>query len=232
MKPAVILAAWRAPRWILDAVASLAVQTRPADLVIGVDGCVETAEVLRAARVPFFWSATNVGPYLVRNTLIARYPEASHYVIFDADDVADPKYVEVLTDAAGPDGLAGCGQRYWDDARGPIPADHRRALPATRFIRARPTVSAGAWRRLGGFQPWRINGDSDLWRRATAMGLPTSVLPTAHVTARRHPASQMAAPATALRSPQRRALYAQTRAAIARGELVVTPQTVPMMEVD
>jgi GT2 family glycosyltransferase len=227
-RPAVLMSAWRAERWILAAVASVRRQAVPVDLRVGVDGCERTAEALRAAGEPFYWSPENVGPYLVRNSLAAVAP-ASHFLIFDADDVMDPDYVQRLTEVAGDDGLAGCGRRLWRDEDGPIPADPS-GLRTAPFDTGRPTISAAAWKRLGGFGDYRVSGDTDLWWRARDMGLPLRVLKSAHLTARLHPGSQMADPETCLTSPLRSAAFAEIFEGLVAGRLVVEPATVPLEE--
>jgi hypothetical protein len=227
------MAARRAERWIIDAVRSVLDQRFGGEIVlmVGVDDCPRTSAALTARGVRHFRSAEHRGPYVVRNSLIiACPPRVSHYVVFDADDVMDLDYVERLTEAAGEDGLSGCARRIWRDEDGPIPADAA-GLRTAPFDTGRPTISASAWARLGGFASYLVSADTDLWWRARDMGLPLRTLEAAHFTARLHPGSQMAAPETCLTSPLRAGIFARIYEGLRAGRLTVeAPETVALEE--
>jgi glycosyltransferase involved in cell wall biosynthesis len=89
MKCAIIIAAYNADKYILDCYESvknqIPIPEYEIDIRVGVDGCQKTADVLRRAGIPFYYSDKNVGAYIMRNSLIYHAP-ADIYSIFDADD--------------------------------------------------------------------------------------------------------------------------------------------------
>ena len=93
---AIIIAAYNADKYILECYNSVKNQIPlegwEYEIRIGCDGCPKTADVLRRAGIPFYWSDKNVGAYIMRNSLIA-LGSADYYSYFDADDVMMPEYV-------------------------------------------------------------------------------------------------------------------------------------------
>ena len=96
MKCAIIIAAYNAEKYILDCYNSvknqIPLESWQYEIRVGVDGCQKTADVLRRAGIPYFWSEKNVGAYIMRNSLAA-VGQADMYSIFDADDVMFPAYL-------------------------------------------------------------------------------------------------------------------------------------------
>lgn len=163
---AVIVAAYRATRWISEALESIREQ-QPRDgwtytLRIGVDGCEETSALLSSGGQPHWYSPRNVGPYVVRNSLIALEP-ADAYAVFDADDVMRPDYLSTLLHFMG-DGIAGAARQNIDH-EGTV-TSHRRAYQSGVAM-----FSRTAWERLGGYRAWHIAADHDLILRAKASGI-------------------------------------------------------------
>lgn len=93
---AIIIAAYNADKYILECYNSvknqIPLEGYSVEVRIGVDGCQKTADVLRRAGIPFYWSEKNVGAYIMRNSLIYLKP-ADVYSYFDADDVMHPAYL-------------------------------------------------------------------------------------------------------------------------------------------
>ena len=89
MKCAIIIAAYNCDKYILECYESvknqIPIPEYEIDIRVGVDGCQKTADVLRRAGIPFYYSDKNVGAYIMRNSLIYLKP-ADVYSYFDADD--------------------------------------------------------------------------------------------------------------------------------------------------
>lgn len=229
---AVIIAAWHASRWIRQCLASVQAQRYApgVDIRIGVDACEATAQTLRAAGVPYFWSPRRVGPYLLRNSLIAGCgPDVTHYQVYDADDVMRQGFLARMVAAAGEHGVAGCAAWNWSGV-GPVPSRVRH-LRVTPFYGCAMTISRGAWAQLGGFRSWRVAADSDVLLRAAALGVRVSVIDEPLHVRRRHPTSQTRCESTGGGSALRRELWAAAQAQVSAGDLVVVPETVALRAV-
>jgi glycosyltransferase involved in cell wall biosynthesis len=180
---AVIIAAYQAAPFIGECIASWRVATLPhrvrIDIRIGVDGCEETARALDALGVSYGWSPVNVGPYVIRNTLIESAP-ADAFAIFDADDRVLPRYLRDLVPILGK-GIA-AGGRYTIDEAGDRIDRHVKA-----HVNGVSMISETAWRRVGPFLPWRIAADAEWHRRAKRLGVRKRTVRSAVYERRRWP---------------------------------------------
>lgn len=66
------------------------------EVLIGVDGCQKTYECVKHLRNVFYFSK-NVGPYVIRNTLVD-FAKNENILFFDADDVMDIEAIKNITD--------------------------------------------------------------------------------------------------------------------------------------
>jgi hypothetical protein len=194
------MAAWKATRWILEALESIDKQEpRPTwtySLRIGVDACPETSRLLLRAGRPHWYAQENVGPYVMRNSLIQLAPAAA-YAVFDADDLMRKEYLQTLLAGVGVNGIAGGGRTQIDENR--------------RIIRRRAgykggvsIISHGAWEKLGGYRAWPVAADHDLILRARALKVPVRPTNQALYLRRVHKASLTNDPRTGFKSELRR----------------------------
>lgn len=223
---AVIVAAWRAERWIGECLRAIEGQKElPGwrwQLRLAVDACEPTSHQLRKLKVTHWWTPVNVGPYVLRNTLIGLEP-ADAYAVFDADDIMEPRYLEQLVKLAWPNHIAGSARMTIND-RGKIRS--RRSL----YRHGVSVISHEAWMRVGGYRGWRIAADSDLTSRAQELGISVRSTSRSLYRRRKHAGSLTMAPATRFRSPAREATVEESRRLIAAGDLVVSPETTDIFE--
>lgn len=221
---AVVIAAWKAQRWIGECLKSVRGQRGMAswriEVRVAVDGCEATSAELRRLGVPHWWSATNVGPYILRNTLIERQP-ADCYAIFDADDIMRPTYLERTVRMARPHGIAGA-------ARSTINERGRIIARRSRYQHGVSVIMHEAWKRVGGYRSYRVAADADLVARALALGVRVRAIPHPLYLRRRHADGLTIAPETRLGSDFREAVKEDFARRIAARELVVVPETVPL----
>lgn len=224
---AVVMAAYRATPWILEALESIDAQQRHEgwaySLRIGVDGCEETSRHLLDAGRAHWFSTENVGPYLIRNSLIGLSP-ASAYAVFDADDVMCAEYLTTLLDAMGDGGVAGGARLQVDERRQRRVRKH----PAP-FRGGVAVISHDAWMKLGGYRPWRIAADHDLVVRAQALKIRVAKVAEPLYERRVHDGSLTRDPKTGFGSPLRKK-YKQMAYQLIKGggEKYVTPETVEL----
>src|SRR5690606_19610199 len=131
------------------------------DVRVGVDGCEETALALEALGRPYYWSAENVGAYVLRNSLVAAaYADA--YVMFDADDVMLPGFLPKMVRGLRCKPIVGPSRIEVDETLQP-------RLPGGRHTLYRHGVCGvrhDAWTTLEGFRAERFGADSDFIARA------------------------------------------------------------------
>jgi glycosyltransferase involved in cell wall biosynthesis len=224
---AVIVATWRNERWIMECVESIRAQKVSGwdvEVRIGVDGCQATSAVLSYNDVGHWYSPENVGPHVIRNSLITQAP-ADVYVIFDGDDVMTEGFLAALLPQVG-DGLAWPDRQHCDADMTPMEAG------PFSCVNGVAAYSREAMTRLGGFRPWRIAADHDAARRARVMGIPTKRATGAVLLRRRHPNALTEARDTSLTSQRRLERKRESRELVRRGELYVDPETVEMQWVE
>ena len=228
---AVIMAAWKADRYIREAIESIAAQRLPQgwrmELRIGVDACPLTQAFLRTHGVAHWWSEENVGSYVIRNSLI-ELGDADLYAVFDSDDRMRPGYLAKVIELAGEDAVAGVG-RISIHPNGARFTQGRQKPPMEYWRHGVPAFGPKVWRALGGFRPWRVAADSDFVARAVAMGIPTRSSREPLFERRRHPGQMTQDRSLGMHSTTRKLRIKETREAIKRGELVVPCVTTPLV---
>lgn len=222
---AVIISVYQAHApWLRECLASIRAQVPTPgwsyEVRIGVDGCAETSLILHLLGEDHWVSPVNVGPYVVRNSLIG-LQAADAYAIFDADDVMHPGYLLSTLGVAG-DGIAGAG-RFTMDAHGRV---NRTYL--CRYQNGVAVFSRRVWETLGGFRPWRVAADHDFIQRAKAAGIPVTKIEAPLYYRRMHAGSLTNSADTVLHGPLRAELKRQGDALIAAGNLFAHPCTTPL----
>lgn len=227
MTIAVIVAAYRARQeWLAACLASIQASAAGCpdvdlDIRIGVDGCAETAAALDAMGLAYHWSAENVGPYVLRNSLLQLAP-ADAYVIFDADDVMLPGYMSAIVRKLKGYALVGPSRQECDEALSPVKvASYRHGVCAFRHA---------VLERLGGYKAERVSADVDFIARARTALIHPHITTEACYLRRRHDSSLTKASDTGFGSPLReQARKRMERARLSAGQRVyVAPVTVPL----
>lgn len=160
MKCAIIVAAYKAQRYILQCLKSIDGQNPLAgweyEVRVGVDGCQPTAKVLQLAGRPFYAAGFNQGAYVMANSLIALGP-ADAYARFDADDYMLPDYLATVIPVALDYGIAHAAH---------VVRPNSFSKPRVGQV----TFTARTLELLGGFQAARCHSDRDFTRRAAVVG--------------------------------------------------------------
>lgn len=223
MKCAIVVAAWQAQSWILNCIRSIRGQYPVSgwefELRIGVDGCNATAEILKRARIPFYWNRHNAGTYVMANSLIALAP-ADLYSRFDADDFMMPSYMKTVIPVALQYGMSQAGYR--------VGATHSK--PRVGQV----TMTSATLAAMGGFHDARCHCDRDLSRRASMLGIDIRGMrhdPRLQVPLfikGLHPQSLTHNPKVGCGSKYRRRVRAELAALRDAGQLKITPKTVEL----
>jgi glycosyltransferase involved in cell wall biosynthesis len=182
----VIIAARQAAAWLPQCLSCAAAQRLPggwrAQILLGVDACIDTLIAAGRLRVPHlevYYFPDHVGPYVIFNSLASSHP-SDVLVRFDADDVMLDNYLLAQLNQLGSASSSVISQTwstYVDCRLRPVSAplangkvtkpDGRRSSPSDgQFL-----MTYAVWRRLGAFRPWWCHGDSEFMNRAKWSGI-------------------------------------------------------------
>ncbi|WP_083901441.1 glycosyltransferase family A protein [Azospirillum sp. B4] len=205
----VLIAAFRARRWLGDCLDAVFAQPLPAgwrlQVLLGVDGCDDTLDYIGTAPYPALQKVhlrRNRGTYVTFNTLM-QYAEGDLIARFDADDVMLDGYLRRHIEAQeeGAD-LTFSWSVYTDEDLRPtssIPAlpDYR---PESGHLRkgshGQFVAKRHVWERLGGFRAWPCGADTEFLIRAEVAGFRKAVLEEFLYLRRTHRGSLTAHPET------------------------------------
>lgn len=211
-------------RWILEAVKSIEGQF-PFDgwswaLRIGVDACEPTSRTLEEHGVPHWFSRAQVGPYVMRNSLIALAP-AEAWAMFDADDMMQGRYLSTVVQLAGADGIGGAARVHVDESGARISTGIEHNVGVSCY-------SAAAMEALGGFKAWPVAADRDMHHRAACLKIPTRRTKEVRYFRRVHPGSLTQSRTQGWGTSLRRSFVNRIALEAGRGILRVEPRTSPL----
>ena len=132
----IVISAYKADKWIKQCLASACREGR---VILGIDGCKDTLNVVKKVRGKYknlrvFWFPENKGCYLTKNALIDYVPEGEVFMTFDADDIMNIGMAKIM----------------------------RKNIPCYSRHTGVMCITKDMWNELGGFRPWRVHADTDL----------------------------------------------------------------------
>lgn len=147
----VIIPAYKSTRYIDECLASI----QGAEILIGVDSCQETLDHLKDYDVRLFYFTENVGPYIIKNTLV---DEASneHILFFDSDDVLAEGVIEKIDELLETKSYVKLN--YIDFYKKP-------STKGNMMSNALIAINRSVFNSINGFQPWRCAADTELSHR-------------------------------------------------------------------
>ena len=226
MKCAVIIAAYNADKYILECYNSVKNQIPlegwEYEIRIGVDGCQKTADVLRRAGIPFYWSDKNVGAYIMRNSLMAIAP-ADRYAIFDADDVMFPEYMS--KSLQGNHDAIMTAKINCNENLKPIQGARIEYGGAITFTN-------DVLNSLGGFYGVRCAADSDFMARIKMAGYEIREIGEALYYRRRHSESLTKKSDTGIGSSYRKKVWRNMCEKREQGIIKIKPTVIPLKKID
>jgi len=213
----IIMPAWQSAEYIEAALDSLERQNlftshKNYEILVGIDNCLETRKKLEQIAGKYenlraFWFTENVGPYIIRNTLMHKEAKYDNLLLFDSDDVAYPslawELLNVMDDRF--DMVRYEIIRFADD---PIndQNDYKKRMASNGTV----LITKRTLERFGGYQPWRCAAD---WELIYRMGRHGGIIkihgePLAHV--RKHSKSLTVDEKTNMKSNLRADYHQQT----------------------
>ncbi len=224
-KISVVMPAFNVAEFIEEALDSVHAQG-PGEILVGVDRCAITLDKLLSIRhkypeLKIYWSDTNVGPYVIRNSLVLK-SSGSGIVFFDTDDVMMPGMITAIREKLA---------EGYDTVRYRLVAFNNGTAketgkPSAWYAFGSTGMTRAAFDRAGGFLPWRCAGDKELVERCFNF-MKTCMLPEPMYYYRRHTKNLTRLPETGMRSTMR----AEYAAKIVRrtDDCYVAPVTTPLL---
>ena len=195
IKISVLIAAYKAEKWICQSVESVLSQKLSGncrlEVIIGVDGCTKTLKEARKfakdERVGIVNFKKNNGTYNVFNSLVG-YSSGEYLLRHDADDVMGDCRIKKMVDILESESKISMVGTYWTSMDG--------NLREVKKTYKHAATGVWMWRRsvwknkIGGFREWRCRADREVFQRAKYLGLKGKVIPDANLYFRRtHPNS-------------------------------------------
>jgi len=181
MKISVLISAYKAERYLADAITSVTRQTRrrkmTIDLIVVSDGCQGSWEIAKE----YNGGGTNIlltensGVYRAFNTALELIDDDSDLITFNgADDVWHPdRLSEVVSQSRGRVGLTAFSSYYKKiNEEGKVTASVGRHCPTGHFTYCKKVFDI-----LGGFKDWRCGADTEFFLRAKELGTVLFVSP-------------------------------------------------------
>jgi len=147
----VIIPAYKATKYIDECIDSI---KGDCEILIGVDGCIETYNHIKHLENVYYFKE-NVGPYVIKNTLIdqAKYDDI---LFFDSDDIMAEGTIEKVTKTLNSKDYVKLS--YIDFIKKPL-------LSGIVYSNAVIGIKKSVFNSINGFYPWRCSADTELVNR-------------------------------------------------------------------
>lgn len=158
----IIIPAYRASKYIDECLSSI---KEDCEILIGVDGCEETyAHIKHLENVYYF--KKNVGPYVIKNTLIdcTKY---ENILFFDSDDIMAPGTIEKVYEGLKTKDFVQL--TYINFTNKPI---LKGLIQSNAVIGIKKTV----FNNINGFYPWKCSADTEIDYRLKYNGFSNKIL--------------------------------------------------------
>lgn len=148
-------------------------KTHNIEVLLGVDGCLETYNYLKSIEIPIFFKVfffeKNLGPYTVFNTLVEQ-ANSDKIVFFGSDDIMMESFVPTVIKKIKKNNFVKIASINFEDKKSPnfdsdiLYSDGVIGINKSNFI------------KLNGFEPWVCGADTDFNLRCGSYGLKTSTI--------------------------------------------------------
>ena len=143
------------------------------EVLLGVDGCLETYNYLRNSTLPNFFKVfffeKNIGPYTVFNTLVSN-SNSEKIVFFGSDDIMMENFVPKIIKKIDKNNFVKISSINFED--GKTPNFNSEPLFSDGVI----GIDKSNFLKLNGFEPWVCGADTDFNLRCGSYGLKTSTI--------------------------------------------------------
>jgi glycosyltransferase involved in cell wall biosynthesis len=154
------------------------------ELLIGIDACEDTLNHIKAKNYPdfirFYYFNENVGPYLIKNSLVNR-TSSDNILFFDSDDIMlKPTLTTIVKNIQKYECVKLKLQNYTNNTITNNNVNYGEGVFA---------INKQLFLSMNGFEPWRVAADSDFMGRLYSRRLRIYHIPEVSFYYRQHPTS-------------------------------------------
>jgi len=134
------------------------------EIIVGIDNCEETRDYIITKKekykdVKFYFFNKNVGPYVVKNTLVNSYAKSDNILFFDSDDVCMPNKLNSLYGVLLKQKFVRFKYENFD-----LNGVHKSKIGL--FAEGVIGINKKTFLSLNGYYPWKCAADTELRERA------------------------------------------------------------------
>lgn len=167
----IIITAYRSQNYIQECLDSIMTQTffydfNDFEILLGIDGCQETLDKVNSIKSRYrnlkvYMMKENVGTYITKNTLL-NIANNDFVIFFDSDDIMMPNMIEYIMTNKEDANIVQFG--YWNFVNDILNEENinKKIIKMAVGVLG---IDKSLIKFHGGFQPWRIGADTELFKR-------------------------------------------------------------------
>lgn len=161
----ILLPTYRNTDYIKSCLDSLHKSFKEYHIHLGLDGCAETEQYLKKIsldhlNISIFKSGANVGPYVIRNSLV-KQSKSDYILFFDTDDEVYEPFGETIVTALTRSEYVRFGYDKAIIEKGKI----KHKYPVSKVAEGVFAISRKLLEKYSGFYPWRCGADTEFYHR-------------------------------------------------------------------
>ncbi len=199
------------------------------EILLGIDYCPETLEYIKNIgnnykNLRIFYAKENVGPYVVKNTLI-NVAKHNNIIFFDSDDVMKPYMLEEIYKHIDHFDVIRLGYVTFKKELKSIDNQIHRNGDGVFFVKK------DKFNKVGGFRNWRCGADTEFRSRTRRFFRVKTLISKPMFWRRYHPYSLSNDPSTNMKSKLRKSYKTQVIRPHTLSEAYIKPEMVPFEEI-
>lgn len=144
------------------------------EVLVGIDGCKKTLDFIKGksfdSRISFYFFEENVGPYIIKNTLVTK-SNSKNILFFDSDDIMMENLISETIQVLSTRKMF--KPKYFD-FKNKNEISQINKLTSNKFGEGVFAIDKTTFMSLNGFEGWRCAADSDFMGRFYKRNIPLS----------------------------------------------------------
>lgn len=163
----IIIPTFKNTEYIIECLLSIikSIKSLDCEILVGIDNCEDTLEFIKGktfdSRIRFFFFQKNVGPYIVKNTLVNK-SNSETILFFDSDDIMCENMVEEVLKLQTSNDFV---RPKYVNFNGPVPSNINSVNNGKLFGEGVFSIKKSIFMSMNGFEGWRTSADTDFMSR-------------------------------------------------------------------